>query len=669
MTVDTTTGEDLPRCLKIAEDLHTGDLMVHEDHGLGRFAGLDTAAGSEVIRLEFAEGASLLVPVTEAGTLWRHGSCDTGMALDDLGGSAWKRRSATLRRRVSRAAGRLVRAARAREAAEMPVIEPGGAAVDHVAAGFRWEETPDQQAAIDAILSDLASGRGMDRLLVGDVGFGKTEVALRAIAAAAGAGVQVAVLAPTTILVRQHLETLTDRLAGTGLTVAGLSRLDPPAAARDVRDRLRAGRIDVVVGTHALLTPATAFADLGLIVVDEEQRFGKAHKTRLRRLTEGAHVLSMTATPIPGSLQQALIGIQDLSVLATAPTLRHPVRTAQAPLTDAVLHDALTTERARGGQSFVVVPRIADIDAARDRIARACPDLSLRVVHGDLSARDLDAQMRAFAEGDGDVLLATTLIESGLDVPRANTMLVLQPERFGLTQLHQLRGRIGRGDAQAICLLLSAGTETRTADARRRLDTLVRQSGLGAGFALSRIDLDLRGGGDPSGADQSGHDARIGPALHADLLASALRRARGLPARSRPAVHLEVTAHLPEAYVNDPDTRATLYNRLGHARTLSDLGDLRHEVTARFGPMPTATDALFDIAALRLRAADLGVEGLSAGPEVVAIDLPRGACPDPLPQSVTRSGRRLLQHGDHADFAGQVAALSRVLDVIAAARA
>ena len=658
----TAEGADLPGSLKFAEDLHFGDLMVHEDHGLGRFEGMEHAAGEDVIRMAFEGDASLLVPVSEAGKLWRHGDGESSVPLDRLGGTEWKRRSAALRRRTTRAAGRLVRAARAREEADMPILTADGPIARTVAAGFRWTETPDQQAAIDAVLTDLASDRGMDRLLVGDVGFGKTEVAIRAMAAAAGSGLQVALLAPTTVLVRQHAKTLSRRFAQTGITVASLSRHSTAAEARATRAGLRDGSIEVVVGTHALLSKATTFADLGLIVIDEEQRFGKAHKRRLRRMAEGTHVLSMTATPIPGSLQKALVGIQDLSVLSTPPGARQPVETRRAPLTDDTLRDALMAERGRGGQSFVVVPRIADIEVARNRIVEVCPDLTLKVAHGDLPPRDLDAQMTGFAEGDGDVLLATTLIEMGLDVPRANSMVVLRPDLFGLTQLHQLRGRIGRRDKRGTCLLLTESPPS--AGAARRLDTLVRHSNLGAGFRLSRLDLDRRGGGDPSAADQTGHAARIGPALHADLMARALRRARGLPARRRPAVAIEGEARLPHSYVPDPETRATLYNRIGHVVGPQDARDLRAEMEARFGPMPAATRALLDIADLSARAADRGIVGLSAGSDGVAIDLALDAVVDTLPDGAHRQGDRLLLSASDATFAERIAALSTLIATV-----
>jgi transcription-repair coupling factor (superfamily II helicase) len=641
---------DLPDSLKLPQDLHEGDLLVHEDHGLCRFEGLETVSGAETIRVVFAGDDALLVPLHDAGRLWRHGHDEGDLALDHLSGTAWKKRRGALRRRIARIAARVVAQARRRAETAVPVLPATNAVLSAVTESFAWDETPDQQGAIAAVLADLASGRAMDRLLVGDVGFGKTEVALRAMAAAAGAGVQVALLAPTTVLAHQHLATLTRRFAGTGIAVASLSRLDTARDARRTRAGLRDASVRVVVGTHAILGRATGFANLGLVVVDEEQRFGKVHKRLLRKLAQGVHILSMTATPIPGSLQQAMVGLQDISVLGTAPRGRLAVETLRAPLSDAALREALILERDRGGRSFVVVPRIEQIAQAARRIAAACPDLTLGQVHGDLPGDVLQARMTAFAAGEVDVLLATTLIESGLDVPGANTMVVLHPSMFGLTQLHQLRGRIGRGRVRARCLLLHEATQAPSPAARRRLDALARDAAPGAGFRLSRIDLDRRGGGDPLGDAQTGHDARIGPALHADLMVSALRRATGRPARTRPALHLEAAAGLPADYIRVPDVRATLYNRIGHIRSAKEATDMAAEIEERFGPLPPAARTLLALAQLRGRAGEKGIRALMAGPKAVVVH--RGA------------GGRIVRRGPFDGLPAQLAALCDLVDEV-----
>ncbi len=624
------------------EDLHRGDLVVHETRGLARYGGLESVADSDVIRLEFAQEEMLLVPVADAGLLWRYGHDEGEVALDHVDGTAWNERRAKLSRTLKTAAARLVADARTRAETEVPELIAEAGAIAPVLDGFGWDETPDQAAAIDAVLRDLAAGRPMDRLLVGDVGFGKTEVAIRAVAAAALAGAQVAVIAPTTVLARQHARDIARRLEPAGLDVASLSRLSSPAGAREVRAGLADGTIRVVVGTHALLTKATSFADLGLVVIDEEQRFGRAHKRALRRLGAGLHVLSMTATPIPGSLQEAMVGVQDISVLATAPLRRRPIRTVVAELDRDVLRKVLEREARRGGQSFVVVPRVEDIATTGALLAEVSPDLRVRVAHGKLPAAEIDAEMAGFADGDGDVLLATAIVESGLDVSRANTMVILRPDLFGLAQLHQLRGRVGRGAKRASCWLLTDPEVPVSDAARRRLETLARLDALGAGFVLSQLDLDRRGGGDLAGDRQSGHDDRTGPALHADLLAAALRAARGEGERLCPQIQAETGGRLSEDYIADPDRRATLYTRLGHVRTSDGAERLAEEVEDRFGPPPPAARALLRLVALRALAAERGIAGVSVGPEAVAVEPADGAEPDALPKGARWTGERVV---------------------------
>jgi transcription-repair coupling factor (superfamily II helicase) len=435
-----------------AVEMREGDAVVHEDRGLARFLGLDDVPGGEALRLSFADG-DLLVPAAEAGRVWRYGPEEADVTLDRLDGAAWARRRQKLDAGVAEAARAILDDARARAAATAPELVPEEAPYARVVARFAHEDTPDQRAAVAAVLADLASGRPMDRLVVGDVGFGKTEVAVRAAAACAFAGRQVAIVAPTTVLARQHAQTFARRFEGLA-KVAHLSRLVPAADAKRAREGLADGSVRIAVGTHALLGRGVTFHDLGLVVIDEEQRFGSAHKRALRALATGAHVVTLTATPIPRTLQAALAGLQDLSVVATAPSRRRPVRTTVGPDDDATLRAALGRERRRGGQSFVVVPRVEDVEPTVRRLKTLLPRLRLRVAHGKLPPREIDEVMVSFAEGRGDVLLATSLIESGLDVPRANTMVVLRPDLFGLSQLHQLRGRVGRGGAQAACYLL-----------------------------------------------------------------------------------------------------------------------------------------------------------------------------------------------------------------------
>ena len=650
-----------PPWIAEAHELHAGDLVVHETHGLGRFEGLAPVDGGEALRIVYGDDGVRLVPASEAGLVWRYGQDEDGVALDRLDGKGWARRRARFASAIRKSAEAMVEAARGRAGVEAPVLKPDEAAYERVAASFPWEETPDQRAAIGEVLSDLASGRPMNRLLVGDVGFGKTEVAIRAVAAAALAGMQVAVVAPTTVLARQHATTFGRRLAEVGVEVAALSRLTKPAEARRVRAGLADGLVRVVVGTHAILGKSVAFEALGLVVIDEEQRFGRAHKRALRTMGAAVHTLSMTATPIPGSLEGAIAGVRPLSLLRTAPARRRPIRTIVAPAEQGAIRDALRREARRHGQSFVIVPRIEEIDAAKAMLAELAPDLSVRVAHGDRPAREIDETMTAFADGAGDVLLATTIVESGLDVPRANTMIVLRPDLLGLAQLHQLRGRVGRGSRQAYCWLLTDPDDPPTEATERRLDTVAAMDTLGAGLALSVADLDRRGAGDLFGLAQTGHDARVGPALHAAMLADALRVAKGEGGIRRPDVHVDAPWSLPCDYIASADMRATLYVRLGRIDAPEAAARLADEVEDRFGPPPPEVVAALRLARLRALATRLGLEGVSAGPDAVALDF-AGEVPEDVPDGVERCSRRLVHRRDLPEPDARLEAAIDLLD-------
>ncbi|WP_207102324.1 DEAD/DEAH box helicase [Paracoccus shandongensis] len=605
-----------------------GDIVVHEDHGLARLDGLEALdpanPGPEAIRLTFAGDQRLMVPTHDAGRIWRYGTTDAGVTLDRLGGVAWPKRRAATAEALAHLADHLVRLTRARDAATAPKLVPPARDYERFIARFPFQPTPDQDQAVRAVLADMASGRPMDRLVIGDVGFGKTEIALRAAAAAALAGRQVAVCAPTTVLARQHFETFRRRFASLGISVGHLSRLVTGKPAATVRAGLADGSIRIAVGTHALLGKGVHFQDLGLLVIDEEQRFGAAQKQKLRDLGQGLHVLSMSATPIPRTLQAALVGLQDLSYLTTPPARRRAIRTLIADADDATLRQALLREKRRGGQSFVVVPRVEDIAPVAERLERLLPDLAIRIAHGDLPARDIDATMVGFARGEGDVLLATAIIESGLDVARANTMVVLRPALFGLAQLHQLRGRVGRGAAQAYCHLLTAPGEDLAPDAQKRLGTLQAMDRLGAGMAISAADLDRRGAGDLLGDKQAGHVQRVGLGLYQEMLAQALRRAKGEADAPPPPQVPGEPGHIPADYIPEPETRIDLYHRIARAARSDDVARLADEIADRFGPPPPPVETLLRAAELRALAASLGVAALSMGPEGVALDLRDG---------------------------------------------
>ncbi|MFB0488090.1 transcription-repair coupling factor (superfamily II helicase) [Methylobacterium sp. OAE515] len=657
-------------------DLRPGDVAVDRDRGLCVFDGLEPVATqgeapSEALRLRFAGDAILMVPVSQADRIWRYGPEPDAVTLDKLDGGTWPRRRLEAEATMARTARLMLEAARARRETAAPVLAPPARDLERFAAGFGFAPTPDQAAAVDALMADLASGRPMDRLVCGDVGFGKTEVALRALAAAVFSGKQAALIAPTTVLARQHAETLRRRFGRFGVEVAQLSRLVAPAEAKRVKAGLADGTIRLVVGTHALAGSGVRFADLGLTVIDEEQRFGAKMKADLRRLAEGSHVLTLTATPIPRTLQAALVGLQSLSVLATPPALRQPVRTVVAPFDADAVREALIREHRRSGQSFVVCPRIEDIAPMAERLRALVPGLDILVAHGDLKPSAMDEVMVRFAEGDGDVLLATAIVESGLDVPRANTMLVWDAARFGLAQLHQLRGRVGRGQRRGTVHLLSDPAAPPPAAALQRLRALEALDRLGAGFAVSARDLDLRGAGDLVGEDQAGHAKLVGLGLYQHLLQLAITAAKGERAEDwSPEIDLGLPSRIPEDYVPEPEIRLSLYTRLLRLREAEAIEALAGEVEDRFGAAPAPVLALFDLARLRAACCELGVARLRGGPQGVAADLR----PDrPLPALAVEDGivlreGRVVWKRPCPDAAACATLAADLLDRIRAAR-
>ena len=610
-------------------EIRVGDTVIHEDHGIGTVAGLESLAeggetGGDAIKLVYARDAVRLVPVADADRLWRYGAEDDAVKLDTLDGKSWHERRVGIDAAIAETARGLTNLAAERGERTAPVLDPDPAAYERFAAGFPFSETPDQLLAIEAVRSDLASGRPMDRLVIGDVGFGKTEVALRAAAIAALSGKQVALAAPTTVLARQHLDSFTQRFAGTDIVVAGLSRLSTAAEARRVKAGLKDGSMHIVIGTGAVAGKGVAYRDLALVIVDEEQRFGAADKAKLQALSAGdgsaGHVLTLSATPIPRTLQAALVGLRQLSVIATPPARRQPIRTAVSAFAPETLRAALLRERARGGQSFVVVPRIADMAPLADQLAKLVPELELLQAHGKMPAAEIDEAMVRFGRGDGDVLLATNIIEAGLDVPRANTMAIVHADRFGLAQLHQLRGRVGRGHRRGQVLLFTDGEHAIAPRTLKRLRTLEAFDRLGAGFAISGRDLDMRGAGDLLGETQAGHMRLIGVELYQQLLEGALRTARGETVeRWTPELHLGLEGQLPADWIPDEDLRLSLYARLARLRDVEDVEAFEEELRDRFGDVPDAAMRLIALARVRELARAHGVARIDAGPAAVAL--------------------------------------------------
>lgn len=650
-------------------DVCVGDVVIHEDHGIAVIAGLRQPSGSgagvvgEVIELEYAGGARRLVPVEDADRIWRYGADRSAVTLDGLDGVSWRKRRLVIDRAMTETAAELTRLSSEMAKRRAVKITPNADAYNDFVTGFPFSETPDQARAIAAVRDDLASGRPMDRLVIGDVGYGKTEVALRAAALVALAGRQVIIAAPTTVLVRQHFETFSRRFERTGLKVASLFRLSDAADRKRVRAGLADGSISVVVGTAAVASKDVAYASLALVVIDEEQRFGAADKTMLRNLADQGHVLSLTATPIPRTLQNALLGLKQMSVIATPPAHRQPIRTFTSGFDEGQVRTALLREKDRGGQSFVVVPRIQDLAALAETLQRLTPELSLLQAHGEMPPSEIDSAMVRFAAGNGDVLLATNIIEAGLDVPRANTMVVWRADRFGLAQLHQLRGRVGRGNRRGHILLTTEPGASLTEATRKRLRTLESLDRLGAGFAISARDLDIRGAGDLMGDAQSGHMKLIGIDLYQHLLERAVREARGeMLERWTPVINVGLGGRIPSDWIPEADTRLSLYLRLARLTSSAELAAFEDELVDRFGEEPSEVASLIRIAGARSLARDADIAKVDAGPSAIAFtpgkELTKRAIADA--GLVARNGRLVLE----ASIASPVERLGQTEDVL-----
>jgi transcription-repair coupling factor (superfamily II helicase) len=510
--------------------LTPGDLVVHMDHGIGRYEGLEaTTVGKsphDCVQLTYAGGDKLYIPVENLDVLSRYGAESDGVALDKLGGEGWQRRKARMRERILEMAGQLMATAAHRALRQADVLPVDPASYGPFVDRFPWDETEDQDRAIDDVLTDMAGGKPMDRLVCGDVGFGKTEVALRAAFVAAMAGHQVAVIAPTTLLARQHYSNFVERFSGFPIEIGRLSRLVPAKEATETRARLAAGTLDIVVGTHALLSKSVEFRRLGLVIVDEEQRFGVTHKEKLKELKADVHVLTLTATPIPRTLQMAMSGLRELSTIQTPPVDRLAVRTYVMPWDDVTMREALMREHQRGGQSFIVVPRIADMAEVEDWLRLNVPEVRFVTAHGQMSPTEVEDRMSAFYDKQYEVLLSTTIIESGIDIPSANTIVLHRADRFGLAQLYQLRGRVGRGKLRAYAYLTYPEDKALSEIAEKRLKVLGDLDSLGAGFQLASHDLDLRGAGNLLGDEQSGHIKEVGFELYQSMLEEAILAAK-----------------------------------------------------------------------------------------------------------------------------------------------
>ena len=617
--------------------LEEGDIVVHAEHGIGRFKGLSTieAAGAphDCLELQYAEQAKLFLPVENIELLSRYGSDAADAVLDKLGGIAWQSRKAKLKKRLLDMAEGLIRIAAERQMRHAPRLNIPDGLYDEFSARFPYEETDDQMLAIESVLEDLVSGRPMDRLVCGDVGFGKTEIALRAAFVAAMNGVQVAVVVPTTLLARQHYKTFSDRLRGFPIRVRQASRLvgskELAATKKDVAD----GTADIVIGTHALLGKSIRFANLGFLIIDEEQHFGVKHKERLKELKSDVHVLTLSATPIPRTLQLAMTGVRELSLITTPPIDRMAVRTFISPFDALGIRETLLREHYRGGQSFYVCPRISDLAEVQAFLESDVPELKVAVAHGQMPPGALDDIMNAFYDGQYDVLLSTTIVESGLDVPTANTLIVHRADMFGLAQLYQLRGRVGRSKVRAFALFTLPVNRILTATADRRLKVLQSLDTLGAGFQLASHDLDIRGAGNLLGEEQSGHIREVGFELYQHMLEEAVAELKGeeeaIDTGWSPQIAVGTAVMIPENYVPDLHLRLGLYRRVGELTGSEEIDAFGAELIDRFGPMPDEVQHLLKIVFVKSLCRTANVEKLDAGPKGVVVQFRNGEFPNP----------------------------------------
>ncbi len=608
----------LKNILTELENLTEGELVSHQEHGVAEFAGVETVMVSgqphDCVKLLYADNDRLYIPVENLDVIKRYGSDDA--PLDKLGGLSWQRRKAAIKNRIGELAQKLMQLAASRKVKRAdPILI--GEEYDKFSAAFPYNETDDQNNAIADIKEDLLSGHPMDRLICGDVGFGKTEVAMRGAFMVAKDGKQVAVISPTTILSRQHHISFVDRFRNSGLKIAQLSRLVNAAESRRVKEGLKNGEIDIVVGTHALLAKEIGFHNLGMVIVDEEQRFGVAQKERLKELKTGVHILTLSATPIPRTLQMSLLGIRDLSFIATPPIDRLSVRTSVIPYDNLVVRDALLREHFRGGRSFYVAPRIKDLEELAISLRTLVPELSYRMAHGQMAPGIIDEIMGDFYDGKFDILLCTTIIESGIDIPAAGTIIIHKAEMLGLSQLYQLRGRVGRSKARGYAYLTISNARGATKHAIKRLDIMQNVDSLGAGFAIASHDMDIRGFGNLVGDEQAGHIKEVGMELYQDMLEEAIASVKGEETQDdlNPSINLGLPISMPEEYIGDRAVRIGLYRRLSAIDTKEELENFRDELIDRFGPLPESLKNLMSVIEIKQLCKKKHIESLDSGPQ------------------------------------------------------
>ncbi len=645
-----------------------GELIVHREHGIGRFEGLITVEVNntrhDCLKLIY-DGGTLFLPVENIDLVSRYGNAEGEVALDKLGGVAWQRRKSSLKKRLKMAAEALIKVAAARAATPATILTADAGLYDEFVTRFPYSETDDQLTAIEDVRADLAAGHAMDRLICGDVGFGKTEVALRAAFIAASAGMQVAIIAPTTLLARQHYHTFTTRYRDLPISIRMLSRLTPAKDIAEIKAQLPEGKIDIVIGTHALLAGSIEFKNLGLLIVDEEQHFGVVQKEKLKQLKNNIHVLTLSATPIPRTLQLSLSGVRELSLITTPPVDRLAVRTYVMPYDPIVLREAILREYHRGGKIFVVTPRVKYMDELKEKLTELVPEVKMVAAHGQMGAVALDKTMNAFYDGKYDMLISTSIIESGIDIPTANTIIIDRADMFGLSQLYQLRGRVGRSKTRAYAYLTLPHGKTLNREAERRLEVMKQLDTLGAGFQLASHDMDIRGFGNLLGEEQSGHVKEVGIELYQAMLEEAIadmRRKNHKPSDGRdeavvesdwsPQINLGMSVLIPETYVEDLPLRLSLYRRAASLADASELEGFAAELVDRFGPSPIEVEHLMSTLHIKILCKKAAIARLDAGPKGVVLALRNNkfANPPALLDHIAKHTGRIKLRADQSLF-------------------
>lgn len=667
--------------------LSIGDLVVHIEHGIGRFMGLENimagGAPHDCLKIIYANDAKLFVPVENIDVLSRYGAEDENIQLDTLGGSAWQAKKTKVKQKIRDIAEKLIKIAAERQLKKADCFIPSQGMFDDFCSRFPYNETDDQLNAIHDVLADLNTSVPMDRLVCGDVGFGKTEVALRAAFAVASSGAQVALIVPTTLLARQHYQNFKARMEGFPVRVKMLSRLVSPKEAAETKKGLEEGSIEIVIGTHALLSKDIKFCNLGLLIIDEEQHFGVVHKEKLKQLKSDVHVLTLTATPIPRTLQLSLTGVKQLSIIATPPVDRLAARTFVMPFDKVMIKEAIYREKFRNGQIFFVCPRVSDIFGVEQELKALAPDIKILVAHGQMPVRQLEEVMNDFADGKADMLLSTTIIESGIDMPSVNTMIVYRSDMFGLAQLYQLKGRIGRGKKRGYAYFTVPPKRKLTPIAERRLGILQALDTLGAGFSLASHDMDIRGSGNVLGEEQSGHIKEVGISLYHHMLEEEILRLRsGVLADEQqreirdwaPQITTGIPIMIPESYVRDLGVRLGLYKRIGELEAIENIADMREELIDRFGAIPTEVDNLLKTVEIKILCREAGIDKIDAGAKGVLISL-RGntfAKPEKLMEYIfssfgqikVRPDQKLFIEKDLSEYAVRVETIKKFITQI-----